>query len=317
MSGIDPIPRELAYEGVKARNPPDIISSPVNPTVADFKYPLGTMWMNTVTQVSFQLVSNPGVWAILGGAVGGDVQTLTGTDAVAVLPALGNINVTGVAAQGITSSGAGSTITFTNADAAAGQKGVAELATQAEVLAGLEATKIVTPATLQDKFDDPGVIGNSVAAEGLYVDATGTGFDAVTITADPTFLGMKMLGTVGEVVLRIDSGDLAVLNGNIALLDSSDLGKKMVFATGNVSNCTGTATLAAGTATVLNTTIEATDLVFLSRSAVNASTALGNLSYTINAGVSLVIDALDNSTPGSVIAGDLSDVSYLIVGTQV
>jgi hypothetical protein len=111
MSGKDPLPQAQAYQGVKSTNPPNLIKSIRAPTTNDFKYPIGTLWINTVTSTSYQLVKAPGVWAILGTNTGGDIQTLTGGSGGAILPTLGNITLAGTANQ-IATIGAGSTITF-------------------------------------------------------------------------------------------------------------------------------------------------------------------------------------------------------------
>lgn len=111
MSGKDPLPREQAYQGVRATNPPNLIKSVRAPSTNDFRYPIGTLWINTTTSVSYQLVTAPGIWTILGSSAGGDIQTLTGDSGGAILPAVGDIVLAGTANE-ITTAGAGSTITF-------------------------------------------------------------------------------------------------------------------------------------------------------------------------------------------------------------
>ena len=111
MSGKDPLPREQAYQGVRATNPPNLIKSDHAPSTNDFRNPIGTMWINTTTSVSYQLVTAPGIWTILGSSAGGDIQTLTGDSGGAILPAVGDIVLAGTANE-ITTAGAGSTITF-------------------------------------------------------------------------------------------------------------------------------------------------------------------------------------------------------------
>lgn len=80
---------------------------------------------------------------------------------------------------------------------------------------------------------------------------------------------------------------------------------------GAVTDSIGTATLALGTATVLNTNIAAGDRIFPAHEAINASTGIGTLHYTISAGVSFTITSLDAT--GATETGDLSTISYLIV----
>ncbi len=81
---------------------------------------------------------------------------------------------------------------------------------------------------------------------------------------------------------------------------------------GAVTDNIGQATLASGVATVLNTNIAATDRIILSRAGVGASTALGVLSYAINAATSFVITSR-KPADATAETGDVSVISYIIV----
>ena len=85
------------------------------------------------------------------------------------------------------------------------------------------------------------------------------------------------------------------------------------FSVGEATNGKqGTATLVAGTKVVANTSVTATSRIFLSRQALNASTAVGHLSVSARApGVSFTISSFVDATVG-VQAGDLSTVAYLL-----
>lgn len=74
----------------------------------------------------------------------------------------------------------------------------------------------------------------------------------------------------------------------------------------------GQGTLVLGTFTSNLSSIEATDIVLLSRHGVNASSALGLLDYSISAGTSFTVTALD-PTDASTETDDVSDVDYVIV----
>ena len=74
------------------------------------------------------------------------------TDAGSAIPVAHIINLLGTTAQGITTSGAGNTVTLTISDATETQKGVAELATDAESIAGANSTNIVVPTSLKAKL---------------------------------------------------------------------------------------------------------------------------------------------------------------------
>lgn len=101
ISNLNP----LGYTGLKEKNPPNITHFRKDPTAFDITgFDIGDIWINTATQVSWQLLSkanNIAVWSqVAGGAA--QVSTLTGDDAVSIAPLAGNINVIG--SNGITTS---------------------------------------------------------------------------------------------------------------------------------------------------------------------------------------------------------------------
>ena len=81
---------------------------------------------------------------------------------------------------------------------------------------------------------------------------------------------------------------------------------------GAVTDFIGTSVLTAGTVTIANTNISASDRIFLSRTAVNASTTLGELTYTISAGASFTVTSVILGTPGSTQTADVSSFAYII-----
>lgn len=84
---------------------------------------------------------------------GGGAQTITG-DSGGARPFDGSDNwdILGTTAQGITSAGSGSTLTFTVADSTTSQKGVLETSTGAESIAGSSTSVSVTPSSLGSKL---------------------------------------------------------------------------------------------------------------------------------------------------------------------
>ena len=77
------------------------------PTVNDTGYPLAQLWLDTVTNSLFSLVdvaAGVATWTMLASG-GGALNTLTGDDAIPVIPNAGNIDVLG---------GAGGAIVFSN-----------------------------------------------------------------------------------------------------------------------------------------------------------------------------------------------------------
>jgi hypothetical protein len=82
----------------------------------------------------------------------GTVTTQYDADSGSAVPSSNVLNVLGTAAQGISSTGAGNTLTFTNADASTTQKGVLETSTEAESIAGSSSTVAVVPSSLAAKL---------------------------------------------------------------------------------------------------------------------------------------------------------------------
>jgi len=103
----DPGLNPLAYTGVRANNPANVIQATRAPTTTDVGYQLGTLWVNTTAQSSYQLdgfSSGAAVWVVLGGGTS-DVNTINNLS-----PTGGNITIAGTANQ-ITMTSAGSTVT--------------------------------------------------------------------------------------------------------------------------------------------------------------------------------------------------------------
>ncbi len=82
-----------------------------------------------------------------------NVPTTFDADVGTATPVLNILNVVGTAAQGISTSAAGNTVTWTIADATTGQKGVSRLATNAESIASSLTTNVViNPGSLGAKL---------------------------------------------------------------------------------------------------------------------------------------------------------------------
>lgn len=98
------------YLGVRAILPPDLQHATRNPTSSDKAYVKGTLWLNTTASTAFMWPGS-GSWISLGSGTTGAIVTLTGGSGGALSPTAGNMNLLGTASQ-ITSTGSGSTITF-------------------------------------------------------------------------------------------------------------------------------------------------------------------------------------------------------------
>lgn len=87
-------------------------------------------------------------------------------------------------------------------------------------------------------------------------------------------------------------------------------GTKIIMNGGLATDFIGTTTLAAGTVTVANTNIAATDRIMLSRRTAGAG-AVGFLTYVINAGADFVISSVDAT--GAAVGTDTGAIDYVIV----
>ena len=98
------------YLGVRAIKPPDLQLATRAPTSSDTAYVKGNLWLDTSAKTAY-MWPGTGDWIALGSGTTGAIVTLTGGSGGAISPTAGNINLLGTANQ-ITSTGAGSTITF-------------------------------------------------------------------------------------------------------------------------------------------------------------------------------------------------------------
>lgn len=339
MSGKNPLPSELAYQGVKAINPPDIISSKRDPNVNDTKYPIGSFWINTLTRQSFQLLSAPGGWDLIATAVGSNIQTLTGSSGGALGPTAGNIDIVG--SNNITVPGAGSTLTITGSltpsfttvnasgdiistagglfaetgltTATGGVTATAgDIVATAGNIVALAGSMLADDDITSTNGDITASAGDIIATLGDIITSTGVINSASTITAGTniTSTNGNITASAGDIIATL--GDV-VLNAAGARVDLAGANSQLGVHGGAATDFIGTGVLTLGTVTILNTNISASDRVFIQRIANNASTTLGELTYTINAGVSLVVTSTILGTPGSTQTGDLSSFAYFIV----
>lgn len=135
-------------------------------------------------------------------------------------------------------------------------------------------------------------------------DAAGSNKLSVTDSADAEVLAVDSNGAVTA------SGAVSSA-GNVVM---SAVATQLVMNGGAATDFIGQATLASGTATVLNTNIKSGDRIFLTRADLNSASALGELTVTAQtASTSFVITAIDASDGSSTITGDTSIVNYFIV----
>lgn len=110
MSGKNPLGQSQepqAYEGANVVVPIGgwrLVRAKRAPTSSDKKYPVGSLWVNTLTNLAYILTSAPGNWFVLG--------SLTGNSGNVVLPSAGNKIISSSVAS-TTSAGANSFGTVT------------------------------------------------------------------------------------------------------------------------------------------------------------------------------------------------------------
>jgi len=124
------------------------------------------------------------------------------------------------------------------------------------------------------------------------------------------------IGGTGAGALRLSGVSFdanAAVAGTVTLAGGTTATGAVALTGGAVTDFIGQATLVAGTVTVANTNIAATDKIFVTREGVATSTALGVLDVSITASTSFTITALQPGTPGSTETNDVSIVNYFIV----
>ncbi|MFI0477773.1 MAG: hypothetical protein ACH349_01420 [Candidatus Rhabdochlamydia sp.] len=268
------------YMGVRAILPPDLQTATRAPTSSDTAYVKGTLWLDTSNATAYMWPGS-GNWISLGSGTTGAIVTLTGGSGGALSPTAGNMNMLGTANQ-ITSTGSGSTITFSIPSTFIAPGTIASTTT---ITSG---TALVATTTLTAGTGITSTTGNIVASAGNISATLGSVAAATTVTA-----GTDLVSTAGNVLINGSAKQLRVKGGA-------------------VTDFIGTATLTNGVATVLNTNIAATDRIFVERSAVNASSALGVFKVVKNAATSFVITAC-KPADATTETGDASTVEYFIV----
>jgi hypothetical protein len=260
--------------GVRAIAPPDLQKATRAPTSADTAYVPGTLWLDTDADTAYMWPGS-GDWIALGSGTAGAIVTLTGDSGGAISPVGGNIDVLGTANE-IDVVGTAGTLTVSLP---------AAITAPGSILA---TTTVASTTTMTAGTGFTATTGNIVASAGNISATLGSVAAATTVTA-----GTDLVSTAGNVLI----------NG---------AAKQLRIKGGAATDFIGTATLVAGEATVLNTNIAAGDRIFVERSAVNASTALGVFKVVKSAGVNFVITAC-KPADATTETGDASTVEYVII----
>jgi hypothetical protein len=152
---------------------------------------------------------------------------------------------------------------------------------------------------------------NQITTAGSGSTITLTLPSAITAPGSLTTTTTLAAGTTvtAGTAITATAGDITATLGNVIINGAA---KQLRVHGGAVTDFIGQATLTSGTVTVLNTNIAATDRIFVNRSAVNGSTALGVFKVVISASTNFVITAC-KPADGTTETNDASTVDYFIV----
>ncbi len=228
---------------------PEPIESTRAPTTADVGYAFGQLWVNTSTGIIYGLGAVSGgsaTWNLLSPGAS-DVDTLTGDGGGAISPAGGNITLAG--GTNITTSGAGSTITF-NLDAAIT---LATSVTSALYTAAAGTDLLITAPVGQDiimKMGDAAA-ANKVSftdtgdVEVASIDSNGAlTFGAITFTGLLTASASATIETAGTALNLGSDNDAGAVNLGVGTTARAiSIGSSAAAHTITIGTVTGAASL--------------------------------------------------------------------------
>ncbi len=174
---------------------------------------------------------------------------------------------------------------------------------------------------LGDSTDGVSVVGtagtltiNVAAASTTQRGTLETSTDAESVTGTSTVVAVTPASLTARLAAPGAIGGTTPAAGTFTTLTATNLvvNTLISYNGGAATDFIGTATLNNGTVDVANTNIAAGDRIFLVHEALNASTEVGVLQYSIDPGVDFTINSLD-PTDATVATGDLSTISYVII----
>jgi hypothetical protein len=270
LSGINP----LAYMGVEPNSPAQTVVFDFAPTVNDTNFNLGTLWLDTATQVPWELVSlanGTAVWIQLGAssitfpitvAQGGTGTTsftpyavLTGgTTSTGPIQSVASVGTSG---EVLTSNGPGALPTF---QAAGASGAVTSFITDPATGTATPASGVITVA---------GASGNTVSASGSTITITGSSsgasnfvfssfFEAPGGSGNPTWGGIYGVGfrTDNNLTTQTSMPIAGTVSKLYANIGDNTLGANLpIYVNKNGSHTILTVTIPSGTTGVF------TDLV--------------------------------------------------------
>lgn len=289
-SGVVPGANPLAYEGVKAQNPPNVITSIRAPTSADINYDVGTIWIDYLAGASYFLVRNAvgvATWNLNGAGGSGGIVSITGDAGGAEVPdGGGNFNVLGTTDQiettgstntqtlslsatlvapgsitSTTSIDAGTTLTSAGATtlattgASVNTFGNATGATSVTITSGTGGIALTGTNGAVTVVSGTGAINVSADATATTINVgTGAGAKALTLGSTNTTSASTLQGGSGGVTITGTNGAVTVASGTGGMNISADAAATTV----NVGTGAAAKTLTVGsTNTTSTTTVQA------------------------------------------------------------
>ncbi len=267
----NPSNNPLAYLGVRAPTPPNLLRQKRAPLPTDTGFDIGTIWLDEPTGTNYALVGVAGgiaEWDPYAGSSGG-VDKLTGNSGTAI-PSGGNIDIVGTGIINV--AGAGDTLTISHTSGAGfpitpyvvGLVGEAEFQT---IQAGLDAATAagggivyVQPGTYTENltlFGDTGIVGtpgNSAASTvGNTVVITGT--HTPPTTGSFTFKNVELISAT-DILSSAAAGSAPIIIANsfVAITDGyifnmvNWTGTLVLFNVGDASTDNGVVTNSGGAA---------------------------------------------------------------------
>ena len=261
---------------------------------------------------------------IYASAADGGIDIDSGTGGM-TLDTTGALSLQGAAASDFSVSGAGIDLTLASASGSvkinSGEDTAGAIALTAN--AGTSETITVTASqgigvasvNISSTAGGVTIAGGLATADAINLTAASGGIDmdgALQINinstqAAATAIQMTATGAGGGITATVGSGNFNVA-GNLAL---TSVATQFIMNGGAATDFIGQGTLLAGTVTIANTNIAANDRIFVQRSALNGTPALGFLVTTISAGASFTVAAY--SVTGAAAVTDVSSFDYFIV----
>lgn len=252
----------------------------------------------------------------------GGIDVDAGTGGIAI-DSTGAISLDGAAASNFTVTGAGIDLTLSSAAGRVvvnGEEAAADAVRILSAAGGLDVDVALQMSLVSSQNAADAIVINS-SAGGIDITAAGAAgedIDILNSAGSVTVTGAEAASDAVVITASNAAGGVQIaagsagtqVSGNLLL---SDVATQFQMNGGAATDFIGTATLVNGQVTVANTNIAANDRIFIQRTAVNASTALGFFQYSISAGASFTVEARQTATPGSDETGDQSSFTYVII----